>query len=460
LSVFARFQALPLESVALLLPQANLISERLMSKREFTDRWLKSLKPARAGRRDMHWDAQVPSFGVRVTDKGAASFVVMRRLRAGGALIRRRVGVSWAVPLKRDAQLPTSLAEAREEARQAIRDMQAGIDPKEKRKAAAGEARRQSESVFGVVAERFIKEHVLKIEKRDGQEIAKLKTGHEVARVIRAELRALWDVPMADLRGEDVAKIVKAMAHDRPYYAHHVFAYVRKMLNWAVAHPEYKLNSSPCDRLSAKELIGARHPRQRVLTDLELTEIWRATAPDALGIPFAPFVRMLMLTGQRLSEVAEAKWTEFDLPAGLWTIPPVRMKGNAAHEVPLVSAVVDLLRALPRGAGPYVFSTTDGHRPISGFSKAKTRLDKMLQGVKPWRFHDLRRTMRTGLGGLPVPTNVAELVIAHAQPGLHKVYDQHKYRDEKLEALSKWTAKLLSIVEPNGGNVLPFSARA
>jgi hypothetical protein len=65
--------------------------------------------------------------------------------------------------------------------------------------------------------------------------------------------------------------------------------------------------------------------------------------------------------------------------------------------------------------------------------------------------------MRTGLGGLPVPTNVAELVIAHAQPGLHKVYDQHKYRDEKRDALERWNAKLLSIVGPQSANVVAFA---
>ncbi len=56
--------------------------------------------------------------------------------------------------------------------------------------------------------------------------------------------------------------------------------------------------------------------------------------------------------------------------------------------------------------------------------------------------------MRTALSGLPVPDLVAELVIAHAKPGLHKVYDQHAYRDEKRRALDLWATKLISIVEP------------
>jgi integrase len=84
------------------------------------------------------------------------------------------------------------------------------------------------------------------------------------------------------------------------------------------------------------------------------------------------------------------------------------------------------MKSLPRWQGDFVFSTTGGTRPISGFSKMKSRIDAALgDEVAPWRFHDLRRTMRTGLGGLPIPSNVCELCVAHAQPGMHKVYDLH-----------------------------------
>ena len=83
---------------------------------------------------------------------------------------------------------------------------------------------------------------------------------------------------------------------------------------------------------------------------------------------------MLLVTGQRLREVAEAKWHEFDLDKALWTIPSDRMKGDSVHEVPLSSLATDILRTLPRHEGPYVFSTTKGRVPISGFSKAKANL--------------------------------------------------------------------------------------
>jgi integrase len=155
------------------------------------------------------------------------------------------------------------------------------------------------------------------------------------------------------------------------------------------------------------------------------------------------------------------RWAEIDLDKALWTIPPERMKGDAAHEVPLPPIAVEILKGLPRWHGDFVFTTTSGARPISGFSKMKLRIDAaMKETIAPWRFHDARRTMRTGLGALPVPNNVAELCIAHAQPGLHRTYDLHSYRDEKRRAFELWAARLLSIVEPDTlAKIVPFAAR-
>jgi hypothetical protein len=68
--------------------------------------------------------------------------------------------------------------------------------------------------------------------------------------------------------------------------------------------------------------------------------------------------------------------------------------------------------------------------------------------LAPFVLHDLRRTMRTGLSALPIADMVRELVIAHAKPGLHRVYDQHAYLDEKRHALQLWAQKLRSIIAP------------
>ena len=77
-------------------------------------------------------------------------------------------------------------------------------------------------------------------------------------------------------------------------------------------------------------------------------------------------------------------WSEVDLDKAEWTIPADRMKGDAGHVVPLAPASVEILKSLPRWPGPFVFSTTDGRRPIADFSGIKEKIDALMPDVDPW----------------------------------------------------------------------------
>ena len=119
---------------------------------------------------------------------------------------------------------------------------------------------------------------------------------------------------------------------------------------------------------------------------------------------------------------------------------------------------------MPRwNAGTFLFSR-DGERPARVWSKDKRRIDRrMLLTLKalarvrgenpkaiklePFILHDLRRTVRSRLSQLRVPHEVKELVLGHGLSGLNKVYDQWTYTTEMREALEKWSALLLEIVE-------------
>jgi len=407
-------------------------------KTMLTDRALKAMKPAAPETRKMIWDSAVPSFGVRVTDKGKLTFIVMRRLH--GKPVRRVVG---EYPI-------TPLAEAREAALAALRDIAKGIDPKEKETVRKREEARKRADTFAAVAEQFIAKHT-----------SKLRTGGEVEAAIRRELIAKWgERPITEISRRDVVELVEAIADSgRTYAAHKIFAHASKLFAWALARHIYGLETSPCVGVKTSDLAGKKEPRQRVLSDGEIRALWQATG--GLDYPASPFVRMLLLTGQRLREVAEMTWREVDLDKALWTIPPERMKGDASLEVPLPPIAVEILKFLPRWTGPFIFSTTGGTRPISGFSKMKVRFDMAIkEPIAPWRFHDLRRTMRTGLSALRVPDTVSELCIAHTQKGLHKVYDQHAYLDEKRHAFEAWANHVLSIVEPGTpSNVVSIAGR-
>jgi len=156
------------------------------------------------------------------------------------------------------------------------------------------------------------------------------------------------------------------------------------------------------------------------------------------------------------------RWSELDETGTILLIPPERMKNKRAHILPLTARMQKLLASLPRfDSGEYVFSTTYGSRPISGFSKYEAKLDRQASAigdVNPWQIHDIRRTTRTNLSRAGVPVFDAELIIAHQQSGVHGTYDKFRYIDEKLAGLLKWEKLLATIIAPPPGNVVPLSA--
>jgi integrase len=410
-----------------------------------TDRLLKSLKAAPAGTRTVIWDSAIPGFCIRVTDKGAASFSIMRRCNR--KLIRRTIGIAWHVPFPAGQPLPYSLADARDDARAMLHDIAKGVDPKVKREAAAAAAAAASADTFAAVAEEFIAKHV-----------SKLRSAKHAEGAIRRELiPVLGKKPIASITRRDIVRLLEAVVESgRQRTASHLLGHLSKLFVWAISRDI--IEASPCAGIRAIDIIGTLKPRQRVLTDSELTALWQATA--GLSYPGAPFARMLLLTGQRLRECAGMTWDEIDLDKRLWTLPPDRMKTDAAHVVPLSPAAIEILESVPRWHGKYVFSVQEGARPIACFAAIKSRIDARMPGVSGWTFHDLRRTMRTGLSALHIQDIVAELAIGHTQKGLHKTYDQHAYLDERRHAFEAWANRLMSIVDPPADDgIIQIAAR-
>jgi integrase len=415
-----------------------------MGKRNLSDRTLKALKPAKSGQRYELWDALVPGFGVRVTDKGRRTFVLIARFPGSKHPTRRAIGEYGAITLER----------ARAKAREWIELIRGGTDPGIHEAQLRLAEQRRNDVTFAAVAEDFIKD-----------KLASERKGREVERDIRREFLPAWGKrPITEITPLDVRTAIKAVK-DRgaPYQAHNLLGYARRLFAWAIDQHCYELECSPCDRLKPKAIIGAKAARSRVLTDDELRALWRAA--EGIVYPYGPLFQILALTGQRKSEVADARWPEFDLGRKLWIIPAARMKAEAPHVVPLSDDAMAILQSLPRfNKGDHLFSTNFGVKPVNGFSKAKAGLDQgMLAELRraagdgaararvkldAFVIHDIRRTMRTGLSALPVTDLVRELVIAHTKPGLHKVYDQFAYLDEKRHALDLWAARLRNIVEP------------
>src|SRR5664279_1990894 len=232
-----------------------------------TDRLLKSLKPAPAGTRTVIWDSAIPGFCIRVTDKGAASFSIMRRCKR--KLIRRTIGVAWHVPFPASQPLPYSLADARNDAREMLHDISKGIDPKAKREAAAAAEAAASADTFAAVAEVFIAKHV-----------SKLRSGKHAESAIRRELiPAFGRKPIAGIKRRDIVHLLETIVESgRHQSARHALAHLSKMFAWVISRELYGLEASPCASIRAADIIGKLKPRQRVLLDNELLALWQATA--------------------------------------------------------------------------------------------------------------------------------------------------------------------------------------
>ena len=206
-------------------------------------------------------------------------------------------------------------------------------------------------------------------------------------------------------------------------------------MNWCVDRGT--IEASPVANLKAPTKEVAR---DRVLTDDELSACWNSAVSE--GYPFAHFVQILILTGQRRGEVAKMRWSELDLEKGLWTLPGKRAKNAMTHIVPLAPMAIDILKSTPRFLNSEFVFTTTGTTPISGFGRLKARIDaSMPPDIEDWRFHDLRRTMATNMAMLRIQPHVIEAVLNHKNgvvSGVAAVYNRHAYIDEKREALTAW----------------------
>lgn len=418
-----------------------------MGRINLTDRFIRSRKAAAPGCREEYLDGLLPGLALRITDRGNKSFVLIARYPTHPKNPTRR-------SLGTYGQL--TLEEAREKAREWLSLIRRGVDPRIENERLRAAARVEQANTFCVVAGAFLDRYA-----------AKLAKGGEARAIFHKEFIPRWPNRLAtEISPREAAEAIRVIA-DRgaPYQAYNAFGWLRRMYNWAIASGEHGVQVSPTAQLSAADIIGQRRePRSRTLSEPEMRHLWAAC--ERLGYPYGPVFQLLLITGQREREVSDATWDEFDIEGRLWTIPKVRMKGSRPHEVPLSTSAIRLLKALPRFKGKHLFSSNGGVKPLSGFSKPKIRLDGLIASemeaakngdekpvMPPWVIHDIRRTVRTHLSALPVQDMIRELVIAHAKPGLHKVYDQHSYLDEKRHCLDLWDQRLSMILRPSKSGV-------
>lgn len=419
--------------------KAVTISKKLLNELPF---------PAPHEGRRVLWDRQLKGFGIRVNPNRTIVFVVQYRMKSKGAKTQTYTIGKYGSPWSPDA--------AREEARALLERVHHGEDPIAARRQADADAEKAAAAErhydFDAFADRYIERHV----KANG-----MRSLADIQGTFDRDLRPFF-------KGMSVRRITKQDCKDMrakvglrsKSAANKAHKWLNAAFMWGIEH----------DGLESSPMFGLKKPfkeekRTRIFAEWEIALLWSVL--PALAWQFAMLMRILILTGQRLREVAGIRWEEIDLDRKEWIIPGSRTKNKQTHLVPIAPVFERLLASIEpepkRRQG--LLLTTNGRTPVSGFSKSKTEMDELIATAlgngkwrdrgpfDPWVRHDSRRTLSTMCGEMNVPIAHAEAVLNHVSgtlAGVAGTYWLYKYAKEKRRALCKWEARLERIMQKHG----------
>lgn len=380
------------------------------------------------------WDTDVKGFGLKVTATGKRTYIFQYRTGGREAITQRVTIGEHGSPWSPDA--------ARKEALRLAGLVRQGGDPRED----ARQRRKDAVTLaFSDYADFFVDRYLKK----------RWKTWQEAKRILDRDIKPVFRrrALSAITKGE-IDDLLTGM-DDRPALKRQAYAILNKLFNWALRTRD-DITTSPMASMDAVPTVPSR---DRVLSAEETAAF--ALAADATPYPFGPYLLALAGTLQRRETVAGAQWAQMSPNGDTWSIPARLMKNKLDHLTPANEYVAAAFAASGRKHAGLIFSTT-GTTPISGFSKAKTALDKRMVAIlrdraakrgedlsdlddatvlPPWRLHDLRRTGVTALQAMGVPVEVTEDILAHTsgtREGVAGVYNKYKYLSEKRVALVLW----------------------
>jgi integrase len=404
-----------------------------MPKVLLTDRFCAGAKPLDGLRTDYH-DATVPGLALRVSENGRRSWCFHFRSPRNGKRARATIG----------SYPGTSLAAARGRALEAREQVEAGTDPR----------RPAGQASAGMTVAALVEAYLVDPEK------AALRSIAEVERRLRRNvLPLIGDIKISELRRRDVRNVTDAMLRRGvKTEATRVFEDIRAVLRWAIQN-EY-LESSPIEVMAKP---APPTSRDRVLTDNEIRKLWAGLPKTLAKSPQCQqIIRLCLVTGQRVGEVAGMTRAELDLKAREWRLPASRTKNAHPHVVPLSDLAIELIAEALADAGKSEVIFPCGKGSLSPVAVARTILRGNTTerfGIPPWSAHDLRRTALTGMARL----GIAPIVLGHianhrttTRAGVTlAVYAQYAYDKEKRDGLELWADRLRGIVG-EGAAVLPL----
>ncbi len=300
-----------------------------------TDTKLAAIKPPVSGQVE-YPDHKVTGLRLRVGAGGKKAWTLRRRV--GAKVINKKIGNYPAM----------GLAAARRAAEMVIEALEFSGSTE------------TLDRTFGQVGEYWI-ENVAKDKNREWK---------DQERQLELHVYPVWsDRKIGQIKRRDVRELIDGL--EGKVLPNRVLALIKTIFRFALSRDW--IDASPVEGI---EKPKPENRRDRVLDMEEIARVWNAA--ELLGFPYGPFVRLLMLTAQRRGEVAEMRWADLDLKAGTWTIRAADTKADRGQLVPLSPAALAMLETIPQ-LGAHVF-TTNGETPVSGFAKAKSRLDHYLKG--------------------------------------------------------------------------------
>lgn len=378
------------------------------------------------------WDDAMPGFGVRVRGNTKRWTV---QYRVGKQQRRESLGDVRKVRLE----------DARKIARQRFAQVELGSDPAIER-AKSRHAASAAALTLGNAAARYLTAR---------EDRLRRSTYKQAKYHFAVQWKPFAGRPIDGLKRADVASRLQEIIkeHGRTSAAR-ARGNLSALFTWAMK--EGLCETNPV--IATNDPDEGNLPRDRVLTDQELAAVWKACEDNAFG----RIVRLLILTGCRREEIGSLKWSEVNLDDGVLTIPGERTKNHRVLALTLPPVAIEILQSTPRREGRDVVYATRG-AGFSAWSYSKIALDGRITAAQAnplprWTLHDLRRTMRTGLGKLGVAPHVAELVINHAKSGIQATYDRHTYQKEIKAALALWADHVLAVVEGRKQKVVPLRA--
>jgi integrase len=357
------------------------------------------------------------------------------RLRAGSSEEVRR---SWIVQYRRAGRSRRlllgsaevlSAEQARVAAKTVLAKVALGEDPQGD-KAAQREA---DKSTFAAVVEDFLEAKDGTIRQRSYAETKRYLTG--------PYFKPLHAMPFDQVARRDVGARLLAVAreHGRTAAARARSA-ISELYAWGMG--QGLSGSNPVIGTNKPKVAK---PRDRVLSDQELAAIWR----EAGDGDFGRIVKLLILTGQRRTEVGGMGWQEVDFDKATWTLPARRAKNGHQHVLPLGDMALELIANTPRMVGgEHLFGARSNG--FTTWNHSKRAIDTRLRDeVGTWRLHDLRRTFATRLCDLGTAPHVVEQILNHRsghRGGIVGVYNHSRYEREVKAAIALWDAHVGELI--------------